>query len=169
MMGHARRRTSSHQPGPAQQWRRRPPLSSSSLLPILLFFIYSVLTTNPFLRPIPLSLSLSLAQIMNGVEVVGEGRGGRDAEAAATVGLEELRRRMADFARERDWEQFHSPRNLLLALVRLLPSSPSPFFFPKFIPLFDFLILHSLRFSEGFLASWSKKRKEKKRRPNLRE
>ena len=24
---------------------------------------------------------------------------------------------MADFARERDWEQYHSPRNLLLALV----------------------------------------------------
>uniref|UniRef100_A0A0E0CKI0 Uncharacterized protein n=1 Tax=Oryza meridionalis TaxID=40149 RepID=A0A0E0CKI0_9ORYZ len=53
---------------------------------------------------------------MNGVEVVGEGRG-VEAAAAATVGLEELRRRMADFARERDWEQFHSPRNLLLALV----------------------------------------------------
>ncbi|PKI43611.1 hypothetical protein CRG98_035987 [Punica granatum] len=24
---------------------------------------------------------------------------------------------MADFAKERDWDQFHSPRNLLLALV----------------------------------------------------
>ena len=25
---------------------------------------------------------------------------------------------MAEFARERDWEQYHSPRNLMLALVR---------------------------------------------------
>ncbi|KAJ8476367.1 hypothetical protein OPV22_020094 [Ensete ventricosum] len=33
------------------------------------------------------------------------------------VTLESLRRKMADFARERDWDQFHSPRNLLLALV----------------------------------------------------
>ncbi|XVE84622.1 hypothetical protein DITRI_Ditri17bG0027400 [Diplodiscus trichospermus] len=33
------------------------------------------------------------------------------------VTLEELGKKMADFARERDWDQFHSPRNLLLALV----------------------------------------------------
>lgn len=33
------------------------------------------------------------------------------------VTLEELREKMAEFARERDWDQFHSPRNLLLALV----------------------------------------------------
>jgi hypothetical protein len=45
------------------------------------------------------------------------------AAAAAAVSLETLRKRMADFATERDWEQFHSPRNLLLALVRLLHSS----------------------------------------------
>lgn len=31
--------------------------------------------------------------------------------------LEELRRLAAGFAAERDWEQFHSPRNLLLAVV----------------------------------------------------
>jgi hypothetical protein len=31
--------------------------------------------------------------------------------------LEELKKRMAEFAKERDWDQFHSPRNLLLALV----------------------------------------------------
>ncbi|PKI26184.1 hypothetical protein CRG98_049127, partial [Punica granatum] len=35
---------------------------------------------------------------------------------AEGVTLEELRKRMAEFARERDWDQFHSPRNLLLAL-----------------------------------------------------
>jgi hypothetical protein len=69
---------------------------------------------------------------MNGVEgdkkcgvVVGggAGAGARDGKAAA-VSLEALRKRMADFAQERDWEQFHSPRNLLLALVRLLHLLP---------------------------------------------
>ncbi|CAE6924359.1 Dctpp1 [Symbiodinium natans] len=33
------------------------------------------------------------------------------------ISLEQLRRELADFARERDWDQFHSPRNLALALV----------------------------------------------------
>ncbi|KAJ6338835.1 hypothetical protein OIU76_008321 [Salix suchowensis] len=33
------------------------------------------------------------------------------------VSLEDLKKKMADFAKERDWDQFHSPRNLLLALV----------------------------------------------------
>ena len=31
--------------------------------------------------------------------------------------LEDLRSEMSAFAKERDWEQFHSPRNLALALV----------------------------------------------------
>ena len=31
--------------------------------------------------------------------------------------LEVLRRRLERFAVERDWEQFHSPKNLILALV----------------------------------------------------
>ncbi|KAB8095293.1 hypothetical protein EE612_023231 [Oryza sativa] len=43
----------------------------------------------------------------------GSGGGGGGGE----VTLETLRRKMSEFARERDWEQFHSPRNLLLALV----------------------------------------------------
>jgi dCTP diphosphatase len=65
------------------------------------------------------------------VSMAGEEKGGasggvRDGEVrtaaagAGAVSLETLRKRMADFATERDWEQFHSPRNLLLALVRLL-------------------------------------------------
>ncbi|XP_061992233.1 uncharacterized protein LOC133710233 [Rosa rugosa] len=33
------------------------------------------------------------------------------------VNLEELKKKMAELARERDWDHFHSPRNLLLALV----------------------------------------------------
>lgn len=31
-------------------------------------------------------------------------------------GMEELRRRLRRFTRERDWEQFHSPKNLAMAL-----------------------------------------------------
>ncbi len=31
--------------------------------------------------------------------------------------LEALRRRLAAFARERDWDQFHSPKNLAMALI----------------------------------------------------
>ncbi|GFR49277.1 hypothetical protein Agub_g11284 [Astrephomene gubernaculifera] len=33
------------------------------------------------------------------------------------VSLESLRGQLEDFARQRDWEQYHTPRNLLLALV----------------------------------------------------
>ncbi|XP_057964428.1 uncharacterized protein LOC131155371 [Malania oleifera] len=34
-----------------------------------------------------------------------------------SVTLDFLKKTMGEFAKERDWEQFHSPRNLLLALV----------------------------------------------------
>ncbi|XP_055812033.1 uncharacterized protein LOC129881946 [Solanum dulcamara] len=33
------------------------------------------------------------------------------------VSLEELKKKMAEFAKEREWDQFHTPRNLLLAMV----------------------------------------------------
>ncbi|KAK7382739.1 hypothetical protein VNO80_01787 [Phaseolus coccineus] len=33
------------------------------------------------------------------------------------VSLDQLKQIMSEFSKERDWEQFHSPRNLLLALV----------------------------------------------------
>ncbi|KAM0038270.1 putative dCTP diphosphatase [Helianthus debilis subsp. tardiflorus] len=39
------------------------------------------------------------------------------ADTQDDVSLSELKNKMADFAQERDWDQFHSPRNLLLALV----------------------------------------------------
>jgi hypothetical protein len=46
---------------------------------------------------------------------------GRKEEAAAgDVGLMELSRKLNDFAKARDWEQYHSPRNLLLAMVRIV-------------------------------------------------
>jgi dCTP diphosphatase len=36
---------------------------------------------------------------------------------AARDSLEQLRLKLADFARRRDWEQFHSPKNLAMALI----------------------------------------------------
>ncbi|XP_002973230.2 dCTP pyrophosphatase 1 [Selaginella moellendorffii] len=39
------------------------------------------------------------------------------AADAALVSLQDLRSKLQEFARVRDWDQFHSPRNLLLALV----------------------------------------------------
>ncbi|KAG2669705.1 hypothetical protein I3843_14G044200 [Carya illinoinensis] len=39
------------------------------------------------------------------------------APEGESVTLDLLKKKMTEFARERDWEQFHSPRNLLLALV----------------------------------------------------
>lgn len=47
----------------------------------------------------------------------------------AGVTLEHLGKRMAEFAKERDWDQFHSPRNLLLALVTLKSLSQLSFDF----------------------------------------
>lgn len=38
-------------------------------------------------------------------------------EAGQYVTLEQLRNEQAIFAREREWDQFHTPRNLALALV----------------------------------------------------
>ncbi|PWZ41806.1 dCTP pyrophosphatase 1 [Zea mays] len=37
--------------------------------------------------------------------------------AAGDVSLKDLSKKLNDFARERDWEQYHSPRNLLLAMI----------------------------------------------------
>ena len=37
--------------------------------------------------------------------------------AANTEALEALQLRLREFARERDWDQFHSPKNLAMALI----------------------------------------------------
>ncbi|KAK2360419.1 dCTP pyrophosphatase [Trifolium repens] len=34
-----------------------------------------------------------------------------------SVSIGKLKQMMADFAKERDWDQYHTPRNLLLAMV----------------------------------------------------
>jgi dCTP diphosphatase len=39
------------------------------------------------------------------------------AEPAPAQRFEDLRRRLAEFAAERDWEPFHSPKNLAMALA----------------------------------------------------
>ncbi|XP_064151916.1 dCTP pyrophosphatase 1 [Loxodonta africana] len=58
--------------------------------------------------------------------VGGDTRGGKGGEGGICAGpfsfsseptLEDIRRLHAEFAAERDWDQFHQPRNLLLALV----------------------------------------------------
>ncbi|XP_035877176.1 dCTP pyrophosphatase 1-like, partial [Phyllostomus discolor] len=51
------------------------------------------------------------------------GAGGESTDASGLLGfnpeptIEDIRRLHAEFAAERDWDQFHKPRNLLLALV----------------------------------------------------
>ncbi|XP_050208437.1 uncharacterized protein LOC126657732 [Mercurialis annua] len=40
-----------------------------------------------------------------------------DVREEEVVSIDLLKRKMAEFSKERDWDQFHSPRNLLLALV----------------------------------------------------
>ena len=47
----------------------------------------------------------------------GENARLRRALDGGGLDVEALRRRIADFAKERDWDQFHTPRNILLALV----------------------------------------------------
>ncbi|KAK2971398.1 hypothetical protein RJ640_025348 [Escallonia rubra] len=44
---------------------------------------------------------------------------GGASEGEEGVTLDLLKMKMADFAKERDWDRFHSPRNLLLALLRI--------------------------------------------------
>lgn len=38
-------------------------------------------------------------------------------DAANSQGLQGLQQRLREFARERDWDQFHSPKNLAMALI----------------------------------------------------
>lgn len=67
-----------------------------------------------------LSFRLSSAFLLKGMEMKGaavEVEGSMEDDCGNSVTLEDLRRKMAEFAKERDWDQFHSPRNLLLALV----------------------------------------------------
>lgn len=56
--------------------------------------------------------------------------GGREEEAVeettmvVDISLKDLSKKLEEFAQARDWEKFHSPRNLLLAMVL-----PNPYFY----------------------------------------
>jgi dCTP diphosphatase len=47
---------------------------------------------------------------------------------AVDVSLKQLSKKLDDFAKERDWEQHHNPRNLLLAMVCIFSLFPSLIF-----------------------------------------
>jgi hypothetical protein len=52
------------------------------------------------------------------VELAAERAGDYDeVPAMSHEGLDALRVRLREFARERDWEQFHTPKNLAMALA----------------------------------------------------
>jgi dCTP diphosphatase len=42
---------------------------------------------------------------------------GKHPRGAGSQELEDLRQRLAEFAERRNWEQFHSPKNLAMALI----------------------------------------------------
>ncbi|XP_058094632.1 uncharacterized protein LOC131240426 [Magnolia sinica] len=49
---------------------------------------------------------------------MGEGEGEeRKEEREVEISLKDFSRKLEEFAKARDWEQYHSPRNLLLAMV----------------------------------------------------
>lgn len=67
--------------------------------------------------------------------------------AAGDVSLKDLSKKLNDFARERDWEQYHSPRNLLLAMVCILLLSSALYYSrskssPVCCPSIDFVVFH---------------------------
>ncbi|XP_062226162.1 uncharacterized protein LOC133924582 [Phragmites australis] len=55
---------------------------------------------------------------MEGEKTVAAMEEGEKKEVVGVdVSLKELSKKLDDFAKERDWEQYHSPRNLLLAMI----------------------------------------------------
>jgi len=54
---------------------------------------------------------------MNGEGGISDEDPAKVPAAGGGVTIEDLQLKMAEFTRERNWDQFHSPRNLLLALV----------------------------------------------------
>lgn len=49
--------------------------------------------------------------------------GGEQVEIDVDVSLKDLSSKLEEFAKARNWEKYHSPRNLLLAMVILFPLS----------------------------------------------
>lgn len=73
-------------------------------------YIYTHIHTYVCVNKISLNLNLAFGVLlkMTGVQQEGDDQ---------SVSLHLLKQKMADFAKERNWDQFHSPRNLLLAMV----------------------------------------------------
>ncbi|CAL9089591.1 unnamed protein product, partial [Musa textilis] len=85
---------------------------------VLLIYLYACSWQIPL--PLCESIKSLFAQrgAMNTRKERAKGEAMEKEEAKAPdVGLKELSNRLEEFARERDWEQYHSPRNLLLAMV----------------------------------------------------
>lgn len=53
-------------------------------------------------------------------------------EEKVNISLKDLSKKLEEFAKARDWEKYHSPRNLLLAMVIFFLS----FFFLSFFYMF---------------------------------
>lgn len=112
-------------------------------LVFFVFFVFILLFFAPFfLLPSYLSVSLSLfISFFYSIETTWRENKKRmkgvstDSVEGENVTLEDLKQKMAEFAKERNWDQFHSPRNLLLALVwnkfrkPICSSCSSTFFF----------------------------------------
>lgn len=71
-----------------------------------------------------LSLSYSIETTVR-EKIKGMRGDSTDSIEGGSLTLEDLKQKMAEFAKERDWDRFHSPRNLLLALVETKPRNPS--------------------------------------------
>lgn len=48
---------------------------------------------------------------------MGGQQGEERDETGMDISLKDLSRKLEEFAKARDWEKYHSPRNLLLAMV----------------------------------------------------
>lgn len=51
---------------------------------------------------------------------MGEGEEINADERVMDISLKDLSKQLEEFAKDRDWEKFHSPRNLLLAMVTFI-------------------------------------------------
>ena len=72
--------------------------------------------------------------VAEAVEAAGSGQ----AKWSTSVSLESLRKRQDMFAKERDWDQHHTPRNLALAMVGEVDSfvaSVIRYFFFSYFPI----------------------------------
>ena len=68
-------------------------------------------------------------------------------ERVVDISLKDLSKKLEEFARARDWEKYHSPRNLLLAMVIIIitPISFSRLRLKQCQPCFIRLSLHYAR------------------------